>query len=203
MKTAGIVMTLMLAGALALSGAQRVMAQPAAPAGKSTIAVVDMVLVFNSVDEKRKGDAEIEAMAKDLKQKRDALSAELETLKTDMASYTSDTAPGREAMDKAMKKALEFQNFSSYMQEKLSMEQRVRTAALYKKINDAVKTYADAHGVQLVLAFDKDNMADAANAQELQARITVRKVIYANDALDISKEIIAAMNTASHLGGNK
>jgi len=128
------------------------------------------------------------------------VNADLEQMAKELQTLNADSAIGKDAMDKAMKKGLELQNFSSYMEQKLTMEQRVRTAALYKKINDAVATYAKTNNVSLVIVTDKDDMHDARTPQELQQRITLRKVIYADEKLDITRTIIENMNAASHLG---
>jgi len=199
MKMTSAVLALVLAGMLMIAGSRSAAAQPAAaPAG--SIRVIDMVQVFNSLNDKKNGDAEIEQMANDLKRQRDAVNADLEQMAKELQTLNADSAIGKDAMDKAMKKGLELQNFSSYMEQKLTMEQRVRTAALYKKINDAVATYAKTNNVSLVIVTDKDDMHDARTPQELQQRITLRKVIYADEKLDITRTIIENMNAASHLG---
>jgi Skp family chaperone for outer membrane proteins len=196
-------MALIVAGALAVSGAQ-VLAQPSAATaagGKKTIAVVDVVKVFNSVNAKATGDAEIEKLAKDLDAERKVIESDLEALKKEMAQLKPDSDMYKETIDKALRKGLELQDFSDYMRERLTMEQRVRTAALYRQINDQIKTYAEANGIILVLSYDKDDMSSATTPQELQSRITVRKVLYASDSLDITRDIIELMNAAAHLGG--
>ena len=129
--------------------------------------------------------------------------ADLEDLKKELGQLKPDSDMYKETMEKALKKGFEVQNFSDYMRERLTMEQRVRTAGLYRRINEAIKTYAQANGIQLVLAADKDDMNNVTTPQELQSRITVRKVLYAADALDITRDIVQAMNAAAKLGGGK
>ena len=101
----------------------------------------------------------------------------------------------KDASERLLKKGMEVETFARFQQQKLILERRIKTASLYRRINAAVEQYSKANGIALVLVTDDADIAGARTTEELLSRITIRKVIYAHESLDISDKIIEKMNT--------
>lgn len=176
--------------ALVVSSASR-----AADPAPTRIGVVNIVKLFNSLDAKMAGDAEIENLGKNLNAQRQELEDELNRLKQELTQYKVDSDIYKETSEKLLKKGMELQSFSQYMEQKILLETRIRTAALYRAMNNAIADYAKSQGFGLVLASDDPDLSQARTQAELLSKITIRKVIYAHDSLDITKAIVDKMNS--------
>lgn len=159
------------------------------------IAVVNIVKIFNALDVKKNGDAEIERLGKQLTDERKAKEDELDKLKTELNELAPDSPEYKEISEKMLRKAVELQSFSRYMEQKLLMETRLRTAAIYKSMNKSIEEFSRANGIGLVLASDDPDLTGARSQEELLSKITIRKVIYAHESFDITKSITEKMNT--------
>ena len=190
MPTTATLSVLALALTLALSSAARADNPPATKLG-----VVNIVKVFQGLDAKKSGDAEIDVLGKKLEDERHAKQDELESMKKEMEGYNHSSDLFRDMQDKLFKKAMELEAFSHYIEQKLLMEQKVRTAAIYKSMNEAIEAYAKANGIALVLVVEDASMSDARTPQDLLSKITVRKVMYADPSLDITAPLIEKMNS--------
>jgi len=190
MRTTATVSVLALAMLLVLGSTVRADNPPA-----TKLAVVNIVSVFKGLDAKKAGDAEIDVLGKKLEDERRAKQDELESMKKEMEGYNHASDLFRDMQDKLFKKAMELEAFSHYIEQKLLMEQRVRTAAIYKSMNDAIEGYSKANGIALVLVVEDASMSDARTPQDLLSKITVRKVMYADSSLDITAALIEKMNS--------
>jgi len=179
---------------LRYASAQATVPTPAAPP-PTRIATINIVNVFNSLNQKKDGDSEIEIMATDLQKRRAALEDEVKKLQEEIKSYNKDSAIFKETQEKLLLKAMEVSTFQQFMEQKLTLEQRTRTIVIYRAINDAIKNYAVANGIAIVFVADDPDLSDARTPSELLSRITVRKVIYSHPDLDITAQIIDRMNT--------
>lgn len=186
-----VCLTVMLASLATLQGQQN------GGDESSRIAVVNVDRVFNNLAERRAVGSEIQAQAEALQQEGRDRRQELEDLQEDfqLLAEGSDEATGvREQLEQ---KAVEFDVWQQVSQRRLETEQALRVGAIYRKINDTVEQIADREGYDLVL-FDEDvpDFSGAQNQQQVAGRIQNRKVLYANDRLDISDRVLQRMNNA-------
>jgi len=159
------------------------------------IAVVNIVKIFNALDAKKSGDAEIERLGKQLTDERKAKEDELEKMRSELNDLAQDSQDYKDLSEKMLRKAVDLQGFSRYIEQKLLLETRVRTAAIYKSMNSAIADFSRANGIGLVLAVDDPDLSTARTQEELLSKITVRKVIYYHESFDITKAVIEKMNT--------
>ncbi|MEI8198415.1 MAG: OmpH family outer membrane protein, partial [Phycisphaerae bacterium] len=144
------VLAVVLTGALSLRSQTRAADEPP----PVRIAVVNIVKVFNALDAKKTGDTDFELIGKQLQKERDAREDELNNLKKEQMSYNPDSQEFRDTSEKMMKKAMELDSFTRYMREKMLLEGRIRTAALYRSMNKAIEEFSKASGIGLVLSMD-------------------------------------------------
>jgi Skp family chaperone for outer membrane proteins len=165
-----------------------------AAAPPTKLAAVNIVSLFADLDEKKAADSEIEAMKTKLEKQGADLKKEMEDLDKQLPLLTAGTDDYQKIQEALLKKSMEYQTFGNYAQQKVFVELRVRTAGLYRRINDAVAKYAAANGIALVFVIDTPSVEKASSQETLMNIINSRKVLYADPTYDITTKIRQAMN---------
>ncbi len=128
------------------------------------------------------------AAADELESKKDDLQAEYENrargLETEIASFQRNAPNMTMAQAKAVEESLvkKQQNLLRYQEtlaQNLAMEEAKVNNELYEKVSDYLREYGLANDFQLVLTYQKGS-----------------GVLYANDSLNITSDIIAGLNDA-------
>ena len=183
------------------------MAAPAAMAGPvSRIGIVDLRLVYTSLQETADSQRALRGMqdSLDLKQKQDK-----EDLQAKQEKITKDYKPGTDAHEKAMEDfdalSLSLQQEEQSMKIKMVRAQGKQLVSAYNEIKDAVADMAKKKGLELVLVKSGQdappNAADIANPETLGNLIFGRNVLYAADNVDLSQELITALDAANKAAG--
>ena len=186
---------ILLAAALSLG-------QNAAPAPR-VLAVININKVFASLNEKIDGDAQIKAMADGYQADQSKREQELEKLRNqlqDNTLFNVDSPEYKKLQDDALQKKCDYDANGNLAQQKLLIEQRLKTIQIYRRMNDAIKQYAEQKGIGLVLVADEPNFDNAGTIEGVTQRIANRKVIYFHPDYDITQQIIEKMNADYKLG---
>lgn len=172
-------------------------AGPSAP--EARVAVCDMQIIFTEyvrakdllarLNEKRQAlTAEDDQRSKAI----DALQAELSGLKPGSAEYDARRAQAeRQQIDRAV--AIQF------AESNLRREHRRLTMDMYTEITQVVAAVAQERGFNLVLYRD-GALVDTDETLELLAQIRSRKLLYSDNSLDITSDVLARLN-ATYRGG--
>ncbi len=164
------------------------------------LATINLVKVFDALNEKIAGDQDIDALNKKLSDDRAKLEGEVRKIDAGMKEFKQGSPEFKLAAEELLKKGMELQSFSAYVQQKLMLERRLKTTDLYRKMNQAIESYAIKNGVALVMVVDELDLSNVRTNEELLSRITMRKVMYAHATLDISEKIVEVMNTEFKMG---
>jgi Skp family chaperone for outer membrane proteins len=176
--------------------------QTAQPAPRA-LAVININKVFASLNEKIDGDSAIEAMANQFKNDQQKSEQELEKLAgqlRDNTLFNPDSPEFRKLQDDALQKKADYDAHASMAQQKLMIEQRLKTVQIYRRMNDAIKQYAESKGIGLVLVADDMNFDSINTIEGITQRIANRKGIYAHPDFDITQQVIEKMNADYKLG---
>ncbi len=186
-------------------------ATPAAPppAAANTpapnrLAVVNLIQLINSLDEWAAYNQDAKKMQDgyndELKSREKAIKemeAELQT----PTLFKKESAEYKKMEDDYLMKSMDYQTFTSFVQQKMLLELRLKTSAIYKKIDSSIAAYSQANGIALVfLAEDQPPFASVRSPQELSSLVTARKVLYAHPDFDITKKLVEKMNTDYNTG---
>ncbi|MCJ7544133.1 MAG: OmpH family outer membrane protein [Phycisphaerae bacterium] len=177
----------------------RAQAPAAPPAREARAAVCDMQILFTEytrakdllaqLNEKRQAlAAEDEQRSKAI----DALQAELNGLKPDSAEYEARRAQAeRQQIDRAVA--------MQYAESDLRRQHRLLTMDMYAEISKVVAAVAQERGFNLV--FYRDGaLVDTDETLELLAQIRSRKLLYSDNSLDITSDVLTRLN-AAYRGG--
>jgi Skp family chaperone for outer membrane proteins len=171
-----------------------------APAPRSRIALINLSTVIRGYQKYKDFQARTKEEIEDYQKKDKEMRAQLEPLGKELLDTELPDQKRREVEDKIkqLKRALEDnQSEAKAVLGKKSDEQMV---ILYKEVQQAVARYAKANDLELVLHFnDADAKTQAAEfwspanvARKMQAGACMP--MYAAPGLDISEEIIEALN---------
>ena len=183
-----LILTVLLIAVLVLPA----FAQQAAPAA---IAVVDVQKVLNNCKEKAAIDADITSATEKLKADVDGHKHELRQLESDLGLLGAGQPAWKAKREEIDKKIVSAQVGSKYGELKIAREQILSYENLYNKLREACAEVARANGYNMVLTKDPAKLQRSQNANQLVNQIAGRKMLWAADDLEITDEVLQAMNT--------
>ena len=188
-----VIVAAVVVGAVAVSASNQSSAQNAGAAGGLNVACVNVGQVFNEYQRQKD-------LAEEIKQERDRLSLELEQrrMRIDGARSVLDALDPQDPTYQAkMRDLLEmnirFKNWMDLNDAAVGREIGVWTATIYRELLKATADIARERGYSLVLYRDEFELlsTDPAAVQEL---IRARKVLYADDRVDITQAVLDKLN---------
>jgi Skp family chaperone for outer membrane proteins len=166
-------------------------AAPVAPEGR--VAVCDMQRVFSEYNRAK------DLLSK-LNDKRQALAAEdeqrgkaIDALQVELAGLKPGSAEYEARRDQAERQQIDRAVAMQVGESALRREHRRLTIDMYTEITQAVGAVAQERGFNLVLYRDGP-LVDTDETLELLAQIRSRKLLYCDESLDVSTEVLARLN---------
>ncbi len=159
----------------------------------TSVGVVDLRNLYESLREKQQIDAEVETIRSRLTAERDARQKEIDQLRQDLDMLVPGTPPYAEAQEKYEKAALDYQLWAAYEQNKAGRENSTRIEALTKKAETAIQAVAEAQGVDLVL-FKQQTIRTGTNAQGRVQAANINVVAWASNSVDVTNAVAQHMN---------
>lgn len=157
------------------------------------IATIDVSKVLEKLKERESKLASLDASASELKKKAEEKEKALEAEAAKIELMPNDDA--KLAAAKAWRaKRLQARFDLDYGRSLLDEQQTEGLVDLYNKICTASAELAKARGIHLVLANDTDASLRNKTGEDVQRIIALRKMIYADGALDITEELASMMN---------
>lgn len=162
----------------------------------ATVGFIDIERVMPSLDRTKVARTQIEEAMKAQNARIDkvvseiqALQAELETYKPDSPSFNQAKQKVTDAMGR--KKALE-----EFARRKASADMSNSMLAVYKDIQKAAGELCTARGVDILLLDDANPRFDPSDPRGAAAQISARRCVWYNRSLDLTDDLIKAMNVA-------
>jgi len=174
--------------------AAQLMAQPTA------VAVVDLQAVFDGAKILEQFRADQIKWNDDFKAQREAKEKELQNMKFELDALDKNSAQFRAKAETLQFKAYEFKLWGDFQQAKVQHEQGLQLHKLYRDTRTVVAQIAKEQGYDLVLYNDNTNEIAWNQVNELQAQIQLRKVLFANDAINITDQVVQRLNTMHTAG---
>jgi Skp family chaperone for outer membrane proteins len=197
---------LLVAAMLAMGQTTPTAPGPGAAPPPTKLAVVNLVKLFDTLDEQSDAQRDIENIKNNFSMEIDKRKGELDRLERDLQDpnlFNKESAEFRKMQDDLLEKSMNLQAYTQASQQKLFLELRLKTAYIYRKMNDTIAQYCQANGIALVFVSDDLNLNDVKTQQELQARVSLRKLVYFHPAFDITRAIQERMNTDYKLGAGR
>ncbi len=167
----------------------------AAGAKPTAIAVVKVQSVLNALAEKSAVEARITALTETSQKEALARQEEIKKLQTDLKVALQPGTPAYEKTREDLEfKTIEFQSWQRFVQGKIEREKAIGIEELYHKMNDAISRIAKKNSYGIVLYVDESERIQGQNQQQLAGAIQLRKVLYADPALDLTDLVTQLLN---------
>jgi Skp family chaperone for outer membrane proteins len=176
------------------------------PPPTTHIGVVNMVKVFHSLQETKDVEAKLEADNNSLKSLKDEHQATLTNMEQEIRNGPKpDTDQYDTAVEKLDQTSVQYESELKLKQVELTRNQTKQLKSIFDKIETSVADIAKSKGLDLVLTEMKPELApgqqNSMTPDQLSQVLTQRNVLYAGDNIDITSDVIAAMDAKYKAGG--
>jgi len=170
--------------------------QPVAP--RTRIALVNLAYVIKHYDKAKAFQDALREESKSSDKRAKEMQARIDELTKELTDKPDLPADKREAIERRVTKMnRELEDFSDEARRSWNKKNDKAMVTLYGEVRQAVERHAKAHALELVLQFN-----DAAEEAEGNSPATIARrlqapgclPLYAAQGMDISKEILAALN---------
>ena len=165
-----------------------------APMPPAVIGVVDLEKVYNNLDSRSELVTRIEGMQSKMAEDASSMQEELEMLSAELESLSPGSGAMIEMNDKAISISGRLRAFETYGALLIERERAADLRDSYDLIRTEAGTLSKMMGIDLVLLNDSIPMVDLADAAGTLQQISARRVLWANETLDITDELIARLN---------
>jgi Skp family chaperone for outer membrane proteins len=173
------------------------------PAMAQKVATANPAHIFNQIQETKDLQAKFNADLGALNEQRKQKELQINDTKAARDSLKPDTAQWAERNKELVRLAVEYEAWQKIVQADLERQQKMQMKAIFDRITESIGQVATSRGIDLVIAEVRpelpDNL-DQINTNDLRARLISRNVLFSVPQVDISNDVIAAMD-ARYKGG--
>src|SRR5215212_10637420 len=164
------------------------------------IATVNAARVFNEIQEKKDLTAKMENDQKSLQAADVDKKTKLKDLQSAREALKPDAPQYEQANKDLMQAAVDYEVWQRIQGANIQRMQKQQMLNIFNKITTAVGEVAKQKGLDLVIAEQRPEVQDAQLEQmtvdQLRIVINQRNVLFSNPTVDISNDVIAAMDAA-------
>ncbi len=183
-----VVFAVLATGALSLGAGAMLVAKPTA------IAIVDVVKVRNALEEAREVTAEIERSLQAFQNEDKARMQAIEELRQDLELLEPNTDAYAKKRQDLLFRMVEARTWQEVKKAELNSEHAIQLERLYMKIVGASRDVGQLNGFDMVLAAERQLDFSKANAQEIDALVALRKLLWYTPEINITDQVIQKMN---------
>jgi len=176
-----------------LLGYEKLFAEPKAAMGPAKIGLVSVRSIFQNCKKNTDYKAKMMAEQDKIIAELDKLNKEIDALHADLKTRKAGSEDSMKLMKDIAEKKASLEGQKQYYQEQFKVKDQMWTEKIYVEILDMVGKIAKQKGYDLVLEKD-DVELPAASATELMLIIRTHKVLYYNDDMDFTSEVLAAID---------
>ena len=172
-------------------------------AGQAKVATANPARIFNEIQETKDLQAKFNADLGALNEERKQKELQINDTKAARDSLKPDTAQWAERNKELVRLAVEYKAWQEIVQADLERQQKMQMRAIFDRITETVGQVAASRQIDLVIAEVKPELPeslDQMNTNDLRARLISRNVLFSVPQVDISNDVIAAMD-AKYKGG--
>lgn len=167
----------------------------------TSVAVIDIAKVFEQYQMTTDLNDFFEKQKLAVSEQRDTRRKELETRRKELEAFVADTTDYKERSNELMRLEVEYQVWLELQERLLKDEHMRRLRQIYDDVRAMVKSVCESSGIELMLTYDTLS-GDAADSAALRQQILLQKVIYVADRIELTEEVLKALNESySKRGG--
>ncbi len=196
MKTKSIIFTCLLSMVIILTASYQCAGAKSKKQKDTTkIAVVNLRSIFQDCKKSQEFKNQLTAEQQKAEGQMDKLVKEIEAIQADINTRKIGSSDYMDLTRQVMEKKAALEARQEYLQRELAFKEQVWTEALYTKILETIGEVAKEKELEMV--FEKDQIElPAPNPTELMLAIRTHKLLYSAESLDITPEVLAAVDAA-------
>ncbi|MBK7403249.1 MAG: OmpH family outer membrane protein [Phycisphaerales bacterium] len=168
----------------------------------TTVAIVDVERALNKLTELTDMNKKLEDRVKVRQADLDQLRKQLEDLQEKLDSAPENDLEGRRTLRAQIYELRETATArTKAYQSLINIEKGEIIRPLYLKLTDAIKETAQKQGYDLVLFDDRSLQVPADTESIVNQAIQAKRLLFANDALDITDQVVTLMNNKYGVAG--
>ncbi|MEC8558972.1 MAG: OmpH family outer membrane protein [Planctomycetota bacterium] len=160
----------------------------------AVVGVVDLERVFNNLDSRKVSEQKILAMRDKMVEEAQVMKDELEMISAELESLEAGSATMVEMNDQAISISGKLRAFETYGQLLIEREQATALRKTYETIKEQAGQLATQMDIDLVLLNDSIPTVDLSDAAGTLQQISARRILWANQTLDITDQLLERMN---------
>lgn len=167
------------------------------------VAIANPARVFNEIQETKDLQAKFSNDLQALTVEKKARELKLNDIKTARDAVKPDSTTWAERNQELLRGAIEYKVWQEMTQADLERQQKAQMKQIFDKITDSVAQVATTKGIDLVIAEVRPELPetlDQIQVNDLRARLVSRNVLFNSPAVDISNDVIAAMDAKYKTG---
>jgi Skp family chaperone for outer membrane proteins len=165
---------------------------PAAAADRLPVAVLNLDRILKNYQPLQDQLEPLKREAKELEENAQLRQAEIETVATRLRTTQPGTPEFQRLQQEGLKLQNELRQFVETERQSLQKKEAAVLVAFQRRLDRAVSQYARQHGIQLVLRQQESLVEEDPSLQNVLNALN-RRVLYQDDALDITEEILEAL----------
>jgi len=166
------------------------------PAQPTAIASIDIVEVFEQLNERSALEAQLKARVEKRQEQLDEINKRIQGIQSDLeTTLKPGTDEYKEKVREFMEQRAVAEARRNALQQIISIDQGALRRQLYAKIETAIAKIADRDGIDLVILDDSgfpipEDVAD----NDVYRAIITKGVIYRHDSINLTQSVITMMN---------
>ena len=194
MKTSNIIITILLIAVIALSfGFGNAIATGKINLSPPKVGVISLRGILEKCDKNVNANRKFEAEGKKITIQLERLQEETVALEAVVKTRKPGSRDYMDKMQQLIEKKAKLDAMDKFYQQKFNMEQQQWAEKLFQEVITITGEFAKKQGIDIVLAREEFEFP-IDNSNELMLTIKTGKVIYYADKLDITAEVLAAVN---------
>lgn len=187
-KLMGLVMVVAMMGMLTLPGKVQAQSRP------SSIAVVDVEKAMNALEEMTQLEADLKSEFEQIKQEHETRRNKLKQMQEDLELLQEGTDAFMQKAEELQLSAMQLDSWWKYKQARMSSERVLQIGNMYRKMLNAIGKIASETGYDMVLFKEKNATFKNLKPEALSAYVSLRKVLWVRNDLDITDQVVLRMN---------
>lgn len=169
------------------------------PATPTAVATLDIVEVFEKLNERTVLEGQLEARVKQRQSQLDEVNKNIQAIQADLDPKTGTLKPGTDEYKERVRQFMEQRAVAearrNALQQIISLDQGGVRRQLYQKIRDAVAKVAQRDGIDIVVLDDSQFPVPENNPDDDVYRAIITKgVLYRHESIDLTQRVITLMN---------
>jgi len=192
-------------GKVVYAGAMMMVGWAATATSAGEIAVVDVARIFEQYKLTQDLESSFEQQQRELTSQAEKKRESLDQMRRSLAAFDPTSQDYTKRENEMLKAEVEYQVWSTVEQKRLKSEHQNWLRRIYHDTQRVIGDIARSRGYDLVLTYDR-LLEDASDSTSLRQQILLQKVIYYNDQMDITEEVLTRLNSeyaSQNQGGSR